>query len=820
MSDDELPELATIILRPTERSTRTLTIPSSALSLRRSPRKQKAASTSVNPRILADVPFLGVSSQQRNSPTKQLSPKRAPLKSTQARARKTVEDVPALAPYSRKAGSRSIASDVLLNEQGSDDSFTDLLQPLSKLSLQIDLENAPAAEKENAESKGRRRRAEPTSAMSRITQTARGKTNAARRDKPAPKRSNLYVSREAHCEDLNESSGTEGEDEDTDLSGFVVDDNAELSMYGSTEEVSSDGEDEAKRRRQRKSKPAASARRRLVRGRRKQLSDSEEDADNDQGLIEALDGMSLGRPALEKQKNAEKRKTLEVIDLTESSPVQRPKTPASDAESESEQEPEVPRRLLADPLSSFNTALKLQPSSKGQTQMLLPSKMGALPASPRRPERAMKQKEAPTTPPATPPRSPSKLKSPSKLLSPSKRNAEAPHTHHRQSMDAFWDHNVINEWHDTFSPKKAPTLSPRKNPLTRFNLYADDEELSKLEDSQPATNSSQDPFDESTDSLPSPCESPAKSRSPSKVSALKTEQNRIREEKKAKLAAKKKFDSEKGAIALDLLLALDTHITNSKISTMAASTGGIKVIWSKTLRSTAGRANWRRTVTKPSGSPVKGNPDSQTIERQPGVTVQHFASIELAEKVIDRPERLVNTLAHEFCHLANFMVSNIRDQPHGDSFKRWGSRVTSWLRGASAKTHASYRAAWKSCEVTTKHSYVIETKYLWVCAGRPADKQKQTLTQKMLNIELEDEEGCGAEYGRHSRSIDVEKQRCGRCKGFLAQIRPAPRAQASPRKSPVKRMLRTVRENEASGSENSSGAESLERLMQVVDLSD
>jgi len=819
MADDELPDLMTIVLRPTEKSTKTLTIPSGAPSLRRSPRKQKAASISANPKTLADVPSLVASSQQRSSPRKQLSPKRAPLKSTQARARKAVEDVHELAPCSRKAGFRTTAPDVL-KEQGSDDSFADLLQPLSKLSLQRDLENGSAAQKQNAGREGRSRRAEPTSTMSQITQAARGKASAAGRGKPAPTRSNPYVSREAHCEDLNESSGTEGEDEDTDLSGFVVDDNAELSVCDSVEEVSSDSGDKPKRRKHRQPKPAASARRRLVRGRRKQFSDSEEDADADQGLAEALDGMNLGRPALEKQKYAQKRKTLEVIDLTESSPVQRPETSVPDAESESEQEPEEPRQLLADPFSSFNDALKLQPSSKSQPQMLLPSKMGALPASPKRTGRTTKQEEGPTTPPATPPRSPTKLKSPSKLLSPSKRNAEAPRSTHRQSMDAFWDHNVINEWHDTFSPKKAPTFSPKKNPLARFNLYANDEDLSVLDGSQPATKSSQDPFDESTDSLPSPCESPAKSRSPSKTSALKTEQNRIREEKKAKLAAKRKFDSEKEAIALDLLLALDKHITNSKISAMSASTGGIKVIWSKTLRSTAGRANWRRTVTKPSGSPVKGNPDSETIERQPGVIVQHFASIELAEKIIDRPERLVNTVAHEFCHLANFMVSNIRDQPHGESFKRWGSRVTSWLRSSSATRHASYRAEWKLCEVTTKHSYVIETKYLWACAGRPADRQKPTLTQKMLSIELEDEEGCGAEYGRHSRSIDVEKQRCGRCKGFLAQVRPAPRAQASPKKSPMKRRLRTVMEEEANGSGSSSGAESLERLMEVIDLSD
>ena len=48
---------------------------------------------------------------------------------------------------------------------------------------------------------------------------------------------------------------------------------------------------------------------------------------------------------------------------------------------------------------------------------------------------------------------------------------------------------------------------------------------------------------------------------------------------------------------------------------------------------------------------------------------------------------------------------------------------------------------------------------------------------------LEDDEGCGAEYGRHSKSIDTEKQRCGRCKGRLVQVRP------KPRESPVKKTV-------------------------------
>ena len=820
MFDDELPELSTLILRPNIAPAKTLRLPTTGL--RRSPRKQPGTTNASARTVLADVPVFSASSQQRISPQKAASPNRAALKSSLAKTQPALlEDVPRLGPISQKAGSRSKPSTAILTDTESDDCLSVMLEPISKHSLDHNQHNS-GSEKENIATMSKRNGKKPTSTMSKITQAAKKQTQAVpvtkARRKGQPQISNPYILKEAHCEDLNESSGTDGEDEDTDLSGFIVDDNADLSACGSAqEEPSLESETQRRPRRRQMALPAeARPQRRLVRGRREQ-NQVLLDEDDDQDLAKAFDGMNLGNRTLEKEKNIAKRKNLEVIDLT-SSPVQLATQPP--AGEEAEQDDQELDLTSLDPFPRFSTALKLHPPNKYQPQ-LLPSKTGPLLSSTKRPSRKEVEIVQPATPPATPPQSPSKtkLKSPSKLLSPSKHKTEAPRSPHRQSMDAFWDHNVINEWHDTVSPKKAPTLSPRKNPLARFNLFASDdiESSSDIDSSQPTMNSSQDPFDESTDSLPSPSESPSKTRSPSKVSALKAEQARIREEKRAKLAAKKKFDSEKEKMALDLLLALDRHVTDSKISTMSASTGGIQVLWSKTLRSTAGRANWKRTVTKPSGSPVKGDLNSQTIERQPGVIVQHFASIELAEKIIDRPERLVNTLAHEFCHLANFMVSGIRDQPHGESFKRWGKKVTSWLHSSAAKRAIGWREEWMLAEVTTKHSYVVETKYLWVCSGRPAERQKQTLAMRMLNIKAEDEDGCGAEYGRHSKSIDIEKQRCGRCKGFLVQVRPTPRL-SSPRKSPVKNALRRVREESGSGS--SSGVEGLEKLMAIVELSD
>ncbi|KAF2170571.1 hypothetical protein M409DRAFT_19389 [Zasmidium cellare ATCC 36951] len=287
-----------------------------------------------------------------------------------------------------------------------------------------------------------------------------------------------------------------------------------------------------------------------------------------------------------------------------------------------------------------------------------------------------------STPP--PPASPSK----SRLQSPSKKATRIPTPPLRPSLDAFWTADAINDWNDQYSPQK-PLKSPRKLKL------------------QP------NPEDQS------PSTSPKKLlQSPSKRT-------------KADLAAIKDFNARKVALAESFLHELDQTITQGRIQSLSASTGGVQLLWSNTLNSTAGRANWRRETTK--------SRSSETLQHK------HFASIELATKVISAEHRLLNVIAHEFCHLANFMISGVKDQPHGKQFKEWGRQVT----GAFGE---------RGVEVTTKHSYEIEYKYVWRCV----------------------EEGeCGMEFKRHSKSIDPGRQRCGRCRGLLVQVKPVPRKENS-----------------------------------------
>lgn len=279
----------------------------------------------------------------------------------------------------------------------------------------------------------------------------------------------------------------------------------------------------------------------------------------------------------------------------------------------------------------------------------------------------------------------------------------------RPSIDAFWDPEVVNEHNE------QPLLSPRKK-----NLF---KQLEQQIDSITISDSDNDSF-------PSPKASTKKKKvpSPTKKSSPDASVPTVAEVR----AQRKEFAARKHALAEDFITELDTSITNGHITELSNKTGGIKLVWSKTLKTTAGRANWRREQVRLRIGPLPS--DTRT-------EIRHHCSIELAEKVIDDEERLYNVLAHEYCHLTTFMISEIRNNPHGAEFKSWGAKVTEAFKS-------------KGVEVTTKHSYKIDYKYIWECVS------------------------CGYEFKRHSKSVDTVRHSCGRCKGRLVQTKPTPRGGA------------------------------------------
>lgn len=326
--------------------------------------------------------------------------------------------------------------------------------------------------------------------------------------------------------------------------------------------------------------------------------------------------------------------------------------------------------------------------------LYIPLPLTHAPSSPPRLRSPRKAPPRPSTPP--PPNSPPR----SRLTSPSKKN-RIPHRQSlRESIDAFWSAEVVNEWNDQYSPRKT-LQSPKKSRNRLPDPDLDDDDAGYT---TPST------------------------RSPAKKTQSPTKRT------KAAISARKAWEAEKVSMAESAVRELDDTVTQGRISALSAATGGIKIVWSKKLNTTAGRANWRRegTAAKPFAAEAAGGTATKTYI--------HHATIELAEKVIDGPDRLLNTLAHEFCHLATFMISNVRDRPHGPEFKSWAAKVETALRGR-----------YPDLKISTRHAYEIEYKYVWEC------------------------EGCGTEFKRHSRSVDPARQSCGGCKGRLVQVRPAPR---------------------------------------------
>lgn len=112
---------------------------------------------------------------------------------------------------------------------------------------------------------------------------------------------------------------------------------------------------------------------------------------------------------------------------------------------------------------------------------------------------------------------------------------------------------------------------------------------------------------------------------------------------------------------------------------------------------------------------------------------QKFAAIELAEKIIDNMDRLYETLAHEMCHAAAWIIDNCLSPPHGVVWKSWVKKVEAW-----DNEHAN-----GTLRIGTYHEYQVQWKYWYAC-------------QK-----------CSSGVGRFSKSVNTERSRCGSCGGKL-----------------------------------------------------
>ncbi|XP_052371860.1 germ cell nuclear acidic protein-like [Oncorhynchus keta] len=157
--------------------------------------------------------------------------------------------------------------------------------------------------------------------------------------------------------------------------------------------------------------------------------------------------------------------------------------------------------------------------------------------------------------------------------------------------------------------------------------------------------------------------------------------------------------------------------------------------------------SWNNKMRKTAGYCVTGQ------ERSGG---NRYARIQLSEKVCDSADRLRDTLVHEMCHAATWLINSVRDG-HGPFWKLYARKAT--------LAHPELPV------VTRCHSYDINYKYQYQCSC------------------------CKNTLGRHSKSLDTERFVCALCTGQLVLLNPSKPRAPTPFANFVKENYGSVRQN-------------------------
>uniref|UniRef100_A0A3Q4AZ47 SprT-like domain-containing protein n=1 Tax=Mola mola TaxID=94237 RepID=A0A3Q4AZ47_MOLML len=187
------------------------------------------------------------------------------------------------------------------------------------------------------------------------------------------------------------------------------------------------------------------------------------------------------------------------------------------------------------------------------------------------------------------------------------------------------------------------------------------------------------------------------------------------------------FKQKREELTSKLYHLYNTSVFDSKLPT------NMSVTWNKKMRKTAGYC-------------VTGQ------ERSGG---SRYARIELSEKVCDSADRLRDTLVHEMCHAATWLINGVRDG-HGNFWKLYARKAT---------------AAHPELPMVTRcHSYDIKYKFQYQCTR------------------------CQNTIGRHSKSLDTQKFACAHCTGQLVLLTPSKPRAPTPFASFVKNNYGSVRQ--------------------------
>ncbi|XP_055293742.1 germ cell nuclear acidic protein isoform X2 [Moschus berezovskii] len=134
---------------------------------------------------------------------------------------------------------------------------------------------------------------------------------------------------------------------------------------------------------------------------------------------------------------------------------------------------------------------------------------------------------------------------------------------------------------------------------------------------------------------------------------------------------------------------------------------------------------------------------------------QRYAKIQISPKVCDSADRLRDTLIHEICHAASWLLDGTRDS-HGDMW-RYYARKSNMVHPELPK-------------VTRCHNYKINYKIHYECTR------------------------CKFRVGRHSRSLDTTRFMCVKCTGTLVVL-PLTRKDGTPIQPHVRPFAKYVQEN-------------------------
>ncbi|KAM9274265.1 germ cell nuclear acidic protein isoform 2-T2 [Morus bassanus] len=156
---------------------------------------------------------------------------------------------------------------------------------------------------------------------------------------------------------------------------------------------------------------------------------------------------------------------------------------------------------------------------------------------------------------------------------------------------------------------------------------------------------------------------------------------------------------------------------------------------------------WNKKMRKTAGYCVTGQTEGPEAKR--------YARIELSEKVCDSADRLRDTLVHEVCHAATWLINGVRDG-HGRFWRFYANK--------SAVIHPELPV------LTRCHSYEINYKFIYECVL------------------------CKATTGRHSKSLDTERFVCTFCGGQLVLSQPT-RKDGTPARTHLMPFAKYVKEN-------------------------